>query len=121
MDGPLDIAKRVSAVVQAAPWSVLSLIVLASGLTFTFVKYIESASLSAKDSTIENLKTRVDSLQAEKNAAPDVANSQQLDDARHQLADSEKTTGELRKALSAAAGDARKWQFSRELRNGAKG
>ncbi len=63
---PIDTFKKEWPEVVKARWSVLSLVVICVALTFGFATLLNNASLSGKDATIESLKTRTETVEAEK-------------------------------------------------------
>jgi hypothetical protein len=50
------------AVISGAPWSFCTTVCIAGAIIYGFVTAINAASLSAKDATIENLKTQIEGL-----------------------------------------------------------
>jgi hypothetical protein len=54
----LETVKREWGVLSEAPWSFVSLVFVVGLVVAGFVKYLDSTSLSGKDSTIENIKSR---------------------------------------------------------------
>jgi hypothetical protein len=63
---PIDTFKKDLPKVAKARWSVLSLVVIAFGGGFGFSTLLNNASLSGKDATIENLNSRIATLEGEK-------------------------------------------------------
>ena len=72
--GVLDDIRKELPIVMGAPISVAILCIIAAGIVFSFVKFLDSSSLSAKDATIETLKTEVEDYRSKlSGATPDEA------------------------------------------------
>lgn len=63
---PIDTFKREWPEVAKARWSVLSLMVVIFAFGFGFAALLNNATLSSKDAEIENLKSRIETLVADK-------------------------------------------------------
>ena len=66
MDMGLETVRKELGALRAAPWSVVWLAIVVCMLTAAFVKYLDATSISGKDATIESLKARIETVEAEK-------------------------------------------------------